>query len=104
GNVIWLESKGRIIPYHGRRVRVSVVYDITDRKINEQELQQSRKSFRDLTELSPNGSIIHINGKIEYANPQVIKFFGFKSLDDLICKDINDFLNEEERERSKERI
>lgn len=104
GKVIWLESKGRIIPYHGRRVRVSVVYDITDRKMNEEELQQSRKSFRDLTELSPNGSIIHINGRIEYANPQVIKFFGFNSLDDLIGKDIYDFLVDEEKQISKERI
>lgn len=104
GEVIWVESKGRIIPYHGRRLRVSVVYDITDRKLKEQQLQESRESFMNLTELSPNGSIIHIQGIIQYANPAVLKFLGYKQIGDLMGKNITDFLPEEEKEKSIERI
>lgn len=104
GELIWVESKGRIIPYHGRRLRVSVVYDITDRKLKEQQLQDSRESFMNLTELSPNGSIIHINGIIQYANPVVLNFLGFSKVEELVGKNITNLLPEEQQERSKERI
>jgi PAS domain S-box-containing protein len=104
GEVIWVESKGRIIPYHGRRLRVSVVYDITDRKLKEQQLQDSRESFMNLTELSPNGSIIHINGIIQYANPVVLKFLGYSKVEELMGKNITNLLPTEQKSRSKERI
>jgi PAS domain S-box-containing protein len=104
GEIIWVESKGRIIPYHGRRLRVSVVYDITDRKLKEQQLQESRESFMNLTELSPNGSIIHVDGIIKYANPTVLKFLGYSNTDELIGKNILDYLPDDQREKSKERI
>lgn len=104
GEVIWVESKGRIIPYHGRRLRVSVVYDITDRKLKEQQLQDSRESFMNLTELSPNGSIIHTKGIIQYANPVVLKFLGYSNMEELIGKNLIEFLPKDQQERSKERI
>ncbi len=104
GEIIWVESKGRIIPYHGRRLRVSVVYDITDRKLKEQQLQESRESFMNLTELSPNGSIIHVDGIIKYANPKVLKFLGYSTTEELIGKNILDFLPDDQKEKSKERI
>lgn len=104
GEIIWVESKGRIIPYHGRRLRASVVYDITDRKLKEQQLQESRESFMNLTELSPNGSIIHTNGIIQYVNPVVLKFLGYKNVEELIGKNVTDFLPVDQQERSKERI
>jgi PAS domain S-box-containing protein len=104
GEVIWVESKGRMIPYHGRRLRVSVVYDITDRKLKEQQLQDSRESFMNLTELSPNGSIIHVNGIIHYANPVVLKFLGYSTAEELIGKNIINLLPADQQSRSKERI
>jgi PAS domain S-box-containing protein len=104
GELIWVESKGRIIPYHGRRLRVSVVYDITDRKLKEQQLQESRESFMNLTELSPNGSVIHINGIIQYANPVVLRFLGYNKVEELIGKNLIDFLPVDQQERSKQRI
>lgn len=104
GEIIWVESKGRIIPYHGRRLRVSVVYDITDRKIKEQQLQESRESFMNLTELSPNGSIIHVDGIIKYANPKVIRFLGYSNMNELLEKNVLDFLPLDQKEKSKSRI
>jgi PAS domain S-box-containing protein len=104
GTLVWVESKGKFLPYYGRKLRVSVVYDITDRKLKEQEIQDSRESFMNLTELSPNGSIIHTDGIIQYANPTVLKFLGFDSAGEIIGKNILDYLSPEQRIKSSERI
>ncbi len=104
GKLIWVESKGRMIPYHGKRLRVSVVYDITVRKLKEQELQESRESFMSLTELSPNGSIIHIDGVIQYANPSVMRFLGYNDMSELKGKNLLDFLTVDQHEKSLDRI
>jgi PAS domain S-box-containing protein len=48
GTPVIIESKGIYMNYHGKRVRVSVMYDITDRKHIEKKLEEREKSMQTL--------------------------------------------------------
>jgi PAS domain S-box-containing protein len=45
---IIFESRGMNIPYHGEQVRVSVIYDITQRKLAEDNLKESERALSTL--------------------------------------------------------
>jgi PAS domain S-box-containing protein len=67
-------SSGKPIGFRG------IVRDITDRKKAEQELQESEKYFKEITENSSDIIIItDKNGKIKYCSPSVERFTGYKS-------------------------
>jgi PAS domain S-box-containing protein len=101
GEVIVVESRGEFIPFNGKRVRVSVVYNITERKKYEQDLKISQESFRNLVEHSPDGILIHIDGIIEYANPSALQLFGMKKVNKMKFWDV---LMPEYKENIKARI
>ena len=48
GTPVIIESKGTYMNYHGKRVRVSVMYDITDRKRIEKQLEERERSMQAL--------------------------------------------------------
>ena len=67
-------SSGKPVGFRG------IVRDITDRKKAEQELQESEKYFKEITENSSDIIIItDKNGKIKYCSPSVERFTGYKS-------------------------
>ncbi len=73
GEEIWISTnasikdKGRI---EGTLVGISEQVEI------EKKLKQSEKNYKDLSENSPYGIFVHINGKIIYANKQAYKIWG----------------------------
>ncbi len=71
GDWRWILIKGGISERenNGKVVRATgILQDINVRKLAEQALEQSEKRYRTLFELSPNGIILYINGKIALAN------------------------------------
>src|SRR6185503_1542769 len=50
GTKFIVKSKGRLIPYEGKTIRISVVSDITAQKESEKNLKQSEERFRHLFE------------------------------------------------------
>ena len=50
GSIIIVKSKGRLIPYRGRTIRISVLTDITKQKKHEDGLLASEKRYRKLIE------------------------------------------------------
>lgn len=68
GKTIWLESKSKAIPFGTKSVKVTAVYNITDRKLNEEMVIKSKKAYEQLVEESPYGIIIHKEGNVIYAN------------------------------------
>ncbi len=92
GTIIYVETRGRNIPFKGRTIRVSVAIDITQRKLNETELEQSREDYKSLVEASPNGVFIHDEkGKVLYANPAALSIVNAKSLKSVAGKSVFDF-------------
>lgn len=93
-----LIEKGRIVGEFG------IVRDISRRKRAEESLMASEKRYHDLIELSPDGIVIHQEGKVVFANRSALKLVGCKKPNDLLGKSISDFVHPDYREKVTERV
>jgi PAS domain S-box-containing protein len=55
---------------------MSLVQDITERRMSEKLLLQSREQYRMLVEMSPYAVFVNRNNKIVYVNPACVNLFG----------------------------
>lgn len=88
---------------HSRAV-MSIIRDITERIGREEELHESELRYRSLVELSPEATLVHVDGTILYANQTAVELLGFKRREDLLGRYLVDFVPDEYREEVKERI
>lgn len=58
--------------------------------IEEEAILNFETSFRTLVEASPDGIIIHRNGRVSYLNPAVLTFLGYQQPEDLIGRSFLD--------------
>ena len=87
--IITVESRGQNIPYMGRNIRASVVYDISERKQYEIKIQQSEENYKKLIEQSPDGIFIHDeHGDVLFANPAALQIIGIETIQELNNKSI----------------
>lgn len=104
GTIITVETKGQYIPYFGKNIKATVIYNITERKKYEQEIKQSRENYKSLVDYSPDGVFIHIDGKVVFANPSALKLAGLKESQTLPDFTLFDFLLPEYHADVTERI
>ncbi len=60
-----------------------VSVDITTRKKAEDQILESEKNYKNLVESSPDGILIIVDEKIEFANPMALSLLGYKSIGQL---------------------
>ncbi|MCK9255409.1 MAG: PAS domain S-box protein [Bacteroidales bacterium] len=80
-------EKGEILYFEG------TVENISDKKQKEHELIESERKYRTLIELLPNGFVIHKNSKIVYVNNAISKTLKVKNKEELIGRNIYDFIH-----------
>ncbi len=101
-------TETRKIPvYEGSRVvrAVTVVRDVTESKLAEKALRESEEKYRQVFEGVAEGIYRTTpDGKIEMANPALLKILGFESLEELRRVDLNrqGYADFRERERFME--
>ncbi|ABG05697.1 diguanylate cyclase/phosphodiesterase with PAS/PAC and GAF sensor(s) [Rubrobacter xylanophilus DSM 9941] len=80
GRRVHLEIRGRQATYRGRRVRITAMRDVTERKRAERELREAQEQYRRLVEQLP--AVVYIDRLDEtssnvYSSPQTEKIFGY---------------------------
>jgi PAS domain S-box-containing protein len=69
----------------------------TELKRAEEGLRSSEARYRSLVESSPDGVIVHRNGKFLYANSVALKLYGAETLEQLQAKTVLELIHPDER-------
>jgi PAS domain S-box-containing protein len=77
GRHIPVEISASTMELDGRTVILSIVRDITARKVAEQTLRESEEKFRSVSEQSPNMIFINLRGRVVYANQKSADVMGY---------------------------
>ncbi len=92
GRKIFTESRKIPVCEAGKVVKIiTVIRDITSKKLAEDALRESEQKFRSLAEQSPNMIFINKEGRIVYANKKCEEIMGYKR-EEFYSPDFN-FLN-----------
>ena len=84
GTPIIVKSKGRIIPFHGRTIRISVLSDITQQREYEKNLQDSEERYRQLFENNMAAVFrSDVKGSLIAYNSALATIFGYSSVAEL---------------------
>jgi len=94
---------GTLSPLNSNKV-VLVARDITEFKKAQEKFQESEEKYRQLTELTPEGILVHVDGKIVYANTASAKILGAAKQADLVGKFVLDFVHPDFQTVVKERV
>ena len=106
GQVVCYVGIKRDITEHKQAMEVgrSAQKELGERIRAEQALRESEERYRRLVELSPDGIAIHCDGKLVFINPAGARTLGAYSPEDLIGRNVFDFVHPEFRERVSQRI
>jgi len=94
---------GTLSPLKGNKV-VLVARDITELKKAQEKFRESEDKYRQLTELSPEGILVHVDGIIVYANTASAKILGAVEPKDLVGRFVMDFVHPDFQKIVKERV
>ena len=75
---------------------VGIRTDITDLKARERQLRESEERYRRLIELSPDGILVHRNGKIVYCNAALTRMLDAAGPERIVGNDVRDILPDDD--------
>jgi len=81
-----------------------IIQDITDTKRAQEAASISEQQYRNLVEKLPLPVLVHLKGRISYANPRVVEMLGFTDPEDVIGRSTLDFIHPEDQQRARELI
>ncbi|OCA85674.1 hypothetical protein A8F94_12420 [Bacillus sp. FJAT-27225] len=80
---------------------IANVEDITKEKLLQQDLEESKKRYRDLVAYSPEPIVVHRNGQIIFVNKKASELLGMP-IKDILNRPIYDFINQDDHKKTKE--
>ncbi|NVB39730.1 PAS domain S-box protein [Pseudenhygromyxa sp. WMMC2535] len=101
GNTYWVSGSARWI---SGGYAVGTFTDITERRLTEEALRQSETSLHSVLEASPDGIIVHSEGRFLYINPTAVRQFGYDDATELMHTSIYDRIHPSELESVQTRV
>ncbi len=83
---------------------VGIATDITEQMAAKKALQESKKKYQELVELSPNLIAVHSNGILIFINTTGAKLLGADTPEQIVGRSIVEFFSPSQRDLSKDRI
>ena len=102
---IWVEAIGvPTLLEDGRVILNGIITDISQRKALEQKQDEADKRYRDLVEQIPLAIGIHKRGLLVYVNSYAVKLLGANHIDDLLGRNVMDFVHPDDLELAVMRV
>ena len=73
---------------------IAVVQDISEHLMAERERKAIEHRYRQLVDVSPDGIVVHRNGRILFANPAGVKIFGVTRMDALLDQPLDHYVED----------
>ncbi len=96
GREVEVEVISRPFTHEGRPAVLTLAMDITDRETAVAAARETEDRYRALVEGLPDGVTVHIGRTIVFANASIARILGLPRAQDLIGRDVMDFLPPEE--------
>jgi PAS domain S-box-containing protein len=99
------DSAAPILDARGELTGVVLVFhSVTEQRRAQQRVRASERRYRTLVEMSPEAVVVHLSGKIVYANASALGLYGAKYLEQLQGLYVFDLVHPDDRETVRERI
>lgn len=102
GDIFPVEMRLQYVGHEKPPVMIAVVEDITARKQAEQALAESEARFQSIAEMSLDAIVVHVDGKIVYANSRGVQLAAAPDLGAMINRRIEDFIHPDDLEATYE--
>ncbi|HSE22091.1 MAG TPA: PAS domain S-box protein [Pyrinomonadaceae bacterium] len=100
GEERWMDVTAASTMFRGEPAVIVTTFDITARKRAEEDLLQSEERYRTLFETAPNAvEVFDSSLKLMMTNERGAKLYGFEHAEELIGKNVFDFVSPEDRRR-----
>ncbi|MFO7863479.1 MAG: PAS domain-containing protein, partial [Salinivirgaceae bacterium] len=100
GSYKWINGRGRAIwDEHGKPIRIiGFNTDITEQKNAQINLEKSQQRYIKIISELMLGIVIHVDHKIEYVNKAMLQLAGYTDEQEVLGKNILDFVHPEDRQ------
>lgn len=84
GKIKWIMQKVAPIELGGKKAVIGNFMDITRRKEAEQQLKETKETLQKILDASPIGIVLAEDRVIKWANKEMVRLFGYESVEDFI--------------------